>query len=80
MDLSSWLERNQRQWTIVDGHHMQWGDVLGDMVEVVQEQYGLLTTDEINEKFDELLTKEDGDDRQTVKVAEVRTVLKDLGC
>jgi hypothetical protein len=74
------VERLDRRWTIDDlGCHVQFGDLLEEIVDDVQENYGLFTGEELGEALDTVLTDADGDDLKSVKVTDVRAAVSSLG-
>jgi hypothetical protein len=74
------LERQSRQWTMdSDGRHVQFGDLLDEIVDAASEQFDLFSSDTVNEVMDAVLTNDDGDDRKTVSVAKVREALRQAG-
>lgn len=84
MWLSEWLDRNERQWTIVDGCHVRWGDVRDDVADQIKEQDGLFTLDEVSAmlmgELDPVLLKDNGEsDRKIVNVVSVREALRKAG-
>ncbi len=80
MSILEELARNDRNWTTDEfGCAVQYGDLLDDIVNTVQADYGLFSADEIGEVLDEVLTNSDGENRKTVKVDAVRAAFDHAG-
>lgn len=77
--LEQW-EREARQWTTDElGKHVQFGDLLEEVIDAAAEQFDLFRADDLAEALEPVLTKDNGDDRVTVKVVDVRNALDTAG-
>lgn len=81
MDLAEWLERNERRWTTsLDGHAVQYGDLLDEVIDATRHEYDLFSVDDIMEKLEPVLLKADGEsDKKMVAVVNVRKALSAAG-
>lgn len=74
------LERHDRRWTLdADGCHVQFGDLLDELIDVVCEDKGLFSTETILEAVDSVTVAPNGNDRKDISVSRLRTALKEAG-
>lgn len=85
MHMLEQMERHARRWTVDEmGRHAQFGDLLDEVAEALQADYGLFTLEEVSERLmeqlDQHLLKTSGEeDRKTVPVKDVREALQKAG-